>query len=171
MDLETARLKLEPFNDSHYEGLRVMDSDPNVMRYITKGIVKTPEETWEGIRRVQARWDKYGFSWWAIKEKSSNVIVGAACLQHLANVDGAPLEIGWRLVPKHKGKGYATEAAKAIIDFAAKRVKATYLVAVADPENMPSQRVMQRLDMTYKAIEQHYDAPCVVYELNICSPD
>ena len=171
MDLETARLKLEPFNDSHYEGLRVMDSDPNVMLYITKGIVKTPEETWEGIRRVQARWDKYGFSWWAIKEKSSNVIVGAACLQHLANVDGAPLEIGWRLVPKHKGKGYATEAAKAIIDFAAKRVKATYLVAVADPENMPSQRVMQRLDMTYKAIEQHYDAPCVVYELNICSPD
>jgi len=171
MDLETARLKLEPFNDSHYEGLRVMDSDPNVMRYITKGIVKTPEETWEGIRRVQARWDKYGFSWWAIKEKSSNVIVGAACLQHLANVDGAPLEIGWRLVPKHKGKDYATEAAKAIIDFAAKRVKATYLVAVADPENMPSQRVMQRLDMTYKAIEQNYDAPCVVYELNICSPD
>ncbi|EMM0037715.1 hypothetical protein RRS00_004860 [Klebsiella aerogenes] len=47
MDLETARLKLEPYNDSHYEGLRVMDSDPNVMRYITKGIVKTPEETWE----------------------------------------------------------------------------------------------------------------------------
>lgn len=142
MDLETARLKLEPYNDSHYVGLRVMDSDPSVMRYITKGIVKTPEETWEGIRRVQARWDKYGFSWWAIKEKSSNVIVGAACLQHLANVDGAPLEIGWRLVPKHKGKGYATEAAKAIINFAAERVKATYLVAVADPENMPSQRVM-----------------------------
>jgi RimJ/RimL family protein N-acetyltransferase len=171
MDLETARLKLEPYNDAHYEGLRVMDSDPNVMRYITKGIVKTPEDTWEGIRRVQARWDKYGFSWWAIKEKSSNVIVGAACLQHLANMNEAPLEIGWRLVPKHNGKGYATEAAKAIIEFAAEQVRATYLVAVADPENRPSQRVMQRLGMTYKAIEQHYDVPCVVYELNIRSPD
>nr|WP_159465416.1 GNAT family N-acetyltransferase [Scandinavium goeteborgense] len=171
MDLETARLKLEPYNDSHYEGLRVMDCDPSVMRYITKGVVKTPEETWEGIRRVQARWDKYKFSWWAIKEKSSGDFVGAACLQHLANVDGAPLEMGWRLVPEHNGKGYATEAAKAIIDFAAERVGATYLVAVADPENTPSHRVMQRLGMTYKAIEQHYDVPCVVYELNICSPD
>lgn len=170
MDLETPRLKLEPYDDSHYEGLRIMDSDAGVMRYITGGIVKTPEETWEGIRRVQARWDKYNFSWWAIREKSSGAIVGAACLQHLANVDGAPLEIGWRLVPEHNGKGYATEAAKAIVNYAAEQVGATYLVAVADPENIPSQRVMQRLGMTYKAIEQHYDVPCVVYELNIRRP-
>ncbi|HEY1843414.1 MAG TPA: GNAT family N-acetyltransferase [Buttiauxella sp.] len=171
MDLETTRLKLEPFHDSHYKGLRVMDRDPVVMRYISNGVIKTPEETMEGIKRVQARWDKYKFSWWAIKEKSSGVIVGAACLQHLANVDGAPLEIGWRLVPGHNGKGYATEAAKAIVDFAAEQVGATYLVAVADPENIPSHRVMQRLGMTYKAIEQHYDVPCVVYELNIRRPD
>lgn len=171
MNVETARLRLEPYHDSHYEGLRVMDSDPSVMRYINNGIVKTPEETWEGIRRVQARWDKYGFSWWAIIEKASGAIVGAACLQYLANVEGAPLEIGWRLVPEHNGKGYATEAAKAIVDFAAEQAGATYLVAVADPENIPSQRVMQRLGMTYKAVEQHYDVPCVVYELNIGRPE
>lgn len=171
MDLETARLRLEPWNDSHYEGLRVMDSDAGVMRYINNGIVKTPEETREGIRRVNARWEKYGFSWWAIKEKPTGAIVGAACLQHLANVDGAPLEIGWRLVPEHTGKGYATEAAEAIIAFAAERVGATYLVAVAEPENIPSQRVMQRLGMTWKAIEEHYDVPCVVYELDIRRPD
>jgi len=167
MNLETERLKLEPYNDSHYEGLRVMDNDPGVMRNINKGIVKTPEETWENIRRVQTRWQKYGFSWWAIREKSSGAIIGAACLQHLANVEGAPLEIGWRLVPKQNGKGYATEAAKAIIDFASEQIGSTYLVAVADPENIPSQRVMQRLGMTYKALEQHYDVPCVVYELKL----
>ncbi len=40
MNLETTRLKLEPYNDSHYEGLRVMDNDSEVMRYINKGIVK-----------------------------------------------------------------------------------------------------------------------------------
>jgi len=116
---------------------------------------------------VQARWQQYGFSWWAIKEKASDAIVGAACLQHLANVDGAPLEIGWRLAPAHHGKGYATEAAQAIVAFAVENVGATYLVAVADPENIPSQRVMQRLGMTYKGIEQHYDVPCVVYELQV----
>ena len=55
MDLETARLRLEPYDDSHFEGLRRMDSDASVMRYINKGIVKTPQETWEAIRRVQSR--------------------------------------------------------------------------------------------------------------------
>ncbi len=167
MEIETARLRLEPFNDSHYKGLRAMDNDASVMRYISNGIVKTPEETWENIRRVQARWQKYGFSWWAIKDKASGAVAGAACLQYLANVEGAPLEIGWRLLPEQNGKGYATEAAKAIIDFAAEQTGATYLVAVADPENAASQRVMQRLGMTYKATEQHYDVPCVVYELSI----
>ncbi|MCZ4061203.1 GNAT family N-acetyltransferase [Pantoea sp. LMR881] len=82
-----------------------------------------------------------------------------------------PLEIGWRLVPEQNGKGYATEAAKAIINFASEQTGATYLVAVADPENIPSQRVMQRLGMTYKAIEQHYDVSCVVYELSIRGAD
>ncbi|WP_323170085.1 GNAT family N-acetyltransferase [Pantoea agglomerans] len=77
--------------------------------------------------------------------------------------------MGWRLVPAPNGKGYATEAAKAIIDFAANQIGATYLMAVADPENAPFQRVIQRLGMTYKAIEQHYDVPCVVYELSIQS--
>ncbi|WP_041866702.1 GNAT family N-acetyltransferase [Sodalis glossinidius] len=114
MELEIACLTLEPYNDLHYEGLRVMDNDSSVMRYINNGIVKTPEETWEGIRRVRARWEKYGFSWWAIKEKVSGAIVGAACLQHLENIDGAPLEIGWWLVPEHNGKCYATEAAETV---------------------------------------------------------
>lgn len=167
MIVETARLRLEPYDDTHYQGLRVMDSDAEVMRYINHGIAKTPEQTWETLRRVQQRWQQYGYSWWAIKEQVSGEIVGAACLQHLGNNDNAPLELGWRLLPNHTGKGYATEAARAIIDFAVKQTGTDYLVAVADPENIPSQRVMQRLGMTYKGIEPHYDISCVVYELNL----
>lgn len=167
MDLETARLRLEPFELAHFDGLRAMENDPEIMRYISNGKVKTPEETRETIARVKLRWQQYGFSWWAMREKQSGEVVGAACLQHLANQDGAPLEIGWRLNANHHGKGYATEAAQAIIQFAVEQVGVRYLVAVADPENRASHKVMQRLGMTYKGIEQHYDVPCVVYELQI----
>lgn len=145
-----------------------MDSDAEVMRYINKGIVKTPEETVEGIRRVQARWDKYHFSWWAIREIFW-CDRWCSMPQH-GKRGGAPLEIGWRLVPEHNGKGYASEAAKAIVDYAVERVGASYLVAVADPENIASQRVMKRLGMSYKALERHYDTECVVYELNMSKP-
>ncbi len=171
MKLETSRLQLEPFELAHFDGLRAMENDPEIMRYISNGVVKTPEETLETIERVTLRWQQYGFSWWAMREKASGDIVGAGCLQHLANQDGAPLEIGWRLNANHHGKGYATEAAQAIIQFAVEHIGANYLVAVADPENAASQRVMQRLGMTYKAIEQHYDVPCVVYELHIAESE
>ncbi|WP_072008798.1 GNAT family N-acetyltransferase [Pantoea agglomerans] len=61
-------------------------------------------------------------------------------------MDSASLEIGWGLVPEHNGKGNTIEPAQAIIDFTAEQTGATYLVAVADPENIPSHQVMQRLD-------------------------
>lgn len=167
MQLETTRLRLEPFQHAHFDGLRAMENDPEIMRYISNGKVKTPEETRETIERVMQRWQQYGFSWWAICDKHSNEVVGAACLQHLANQDGAPLEIGWRLNANHHGKGYATEAAQAIVQFAVEQIGANYLVAVADPENQASQKVMQRLGMKHKGIETHYDVPCVVYELSL----
>ncbi|EJL87264.1 GNAT family N-acetyltransferase [Pantoea sp. GM01] len=167
MELETTRLRLEPFQLAHFDGLHAMENDPEIMRYISNGVVKTPEETLATIERVQARWQQYGFSWWAMREKASGEVVGAACLQHLANQDGAPLEIGWRLNANHHGKGYATEAAQAIVKFAVEDIGVNYLVAVADPENSASHKVMQRLGMTYKGIERHYDVPCVVYELQM----
>ncbi|WP_343550323.1 GNAT family N-acetyltransferase [Pantoea sp.] len=167
MQLETTRLRLEPFQHAHFDGLRAMENDPEIMRYISNGKVKTPEETRETIERVMQRWQQYGFSWWAICEKESDEVVGAACLQHLANQDGAPLEIGWRLNANHHGKGFATEAAQAIVQFAVEQIGVNYLVAVADPENQASQKVMQRLGMKHKGIETHYDVPCVVYELSL----
>ncbi|WP_288442967.1 GNAT family N-acetyltransferase [uncultured Pantoea sp.] len=167
--IETERLRLEPFALSHLAGLRAMDDDPEIMRYINEGQVKSQDETLATIERVQQRWQRYGFSWWALREKSSDDIVGAACLQHLAHQEQAPLEIGWRLLRSSQGKGYATEAATAIVQFATGQIGVDYLVAVAHPENLASHRVMQRLGMRYRGIEQHYDQPCVVYELDMKS--
>ena len=62
MKLETTRLRLEPFELAHFDGLRAMESDPEIMRYISNGVVKTPEETLTSIERVQSRWQQYGFS-------------------------------------------------------------------------------------------------------------
>lgn len=134
-----------------------MDNDSGVMPYINNGIVKTAEEPRENIRRIRVL---------AVgcQRKSFS---GAACFQNLASMENVPLEIGWRFVPEHNGKGYAAEAAKAITDFVAAQTGTTCLMAVATPENIPSQSVMPGSGMTDKAKEQHYKVPCIVYELNI----
>ena len=60
--LITARLRLEPFEDHHLDGLNAMNADPEVMRYLT-GRPETREETLAAIERVKARWAEWGFSW------------------------------------------------------------------------------------------------------------
>jgi RimJ/RimL family protein N-acetyltransferase len=163
--LHTERLRLEPITDRHYDGMRRMSADPEVMRFLNKGKPQTDEETRAGIERIKRRWEEWGYSWWALIETGSGDMVGAACLQHLALEDANPLEIGWRLTRDSWGKGYASEAARSIVRHAFDIVGVDVVLAVAHPDNAASIKVMQRLGMQYVGIETHYDMPCVVYQL------
>lgn len=92
-------------------------------------------------------------------EKGSGDLIGAVCVQHVATVEEAPLEVGWRMRPVAHGKGYATEAGKAAMQFAFDHLKADLVLAVADRENIASHKVMQRLGMTLRGTETHYGVP------------
>jgi RimJ/RimL family protein N-acetyltransferase len=161
----TERLRLEPFNLSHFQVLSQMDQDPEIMRYIGNGRLRSSEETRDMIAKVQTRWAEHGFSWWAVSLTATGDQIGSACLQHLENDPSKPLEIGWRLRPAFRGMGYATEAGQAAIDTAFGRGGVDYIMAVTHPENIPSQRVMQRLGMRPLGLQTHYNQDCVTYEL------
>src|SRR6266403_5541738 len=79
--LITARLRLEPFEDGHLDGLNAMNADPEVMRYLT-GRPETREETLAAIERVKARWAEWGFSWWSFiaKEAMKSLVQGASSI-------------------------------------------------------------------------------------------
>ena len=161
--LTTPRLRLEPFNDVHLDGLHAINADPQVMRYLT-GRPETREETLAGIERVKARWLEWGFSWWSFIEVATAEIVGAGCIQYLGKDPANPLEIGWRLRRDKWRQGFAIEAAVAMADFAFETVGADVLYAVCQPENVDSARVMQRLGMRYRGLERWYDADMTTYE-------
>lgn len=163
------RLRLVPFAPDHLDGLAKMNANPEVMRYL--GRPQTRDEVAESIVRQQAKWAKHGFGWWTVFERDAENLIGAACLQHLGHIETNPLEIGWRLLPSARGKGYATEAGQAAMDYAFDVVGTTYLKTVTQPANKSSARVMQRLGMTYVGIETHYDMPCVTYEIHKPSRD
>jgi RimJ/RimL family protein N-acetyltransferase len=162
--ITTERLRLVPFAPAHAAGLHKMNSDPEVMRYL--GDPQSLEEVDASILRQQDKWAQHGFGWWSVFERESGDLVGAACLQHLGHVETNPLEIGWRLLPSAQGKGYATEAGQAAMDYGFNVIGETYLTAVTDLENKASARVMERLGMRYIGIQTHYDVPCVTYEIH-----
>ena len=163
--LTTARLRLEPFVDSHFDGLFRMNREPEVMRYIT-GKPDTPEDTLAMIERVKARWLEFGHSWWSFIELDSNEIIGAGCIQHLGRDPANPLEIGWRLRKDKWGVGYASEAARVMAAFAFNQLHTETLYAVCHQENLGSAHVMKKLGMQYRGIERWYDMDTAVYAMN-----
>jgi len=160
------RLALVPLSDEHLPALAEINGNADVMRYIGAGRPQTLEESQAMIARVKLRWQEHGYSWWALLRKADGVMVGAATLQPISGVTGATPEIGWRLRPDCQGHGYATEAARRILEWA-RELGIPELLAVAHPDNAASRAVMERLGMQFRGIETHYKVPCATYVLRL----
>jgi RimJ/RimL family protein N-acetyltransferase len=175
--LQTARMRLEPCCEAHFEGLHAMNRLPEVMRFIGGGGPETPEGTRAMIERVQARWADWGYSWWSFLAQDTGQVLGAGAIQHLRPEAGPvtdfdalrsqPLEIGWRLHPDFWGKGLASEAAQAMAAFAFDTLAAQELLAVRHPDNIDSQRVMERLGMRYRGLERWYGEPLATHAMSV----
>lgn len=164
--IETERLRLAPFSQDHLTALNAINNEPKVMEFLSYGRPETIAGTMTKIDSVRERWTRLGFSWWTIIAKSTDRIIGAACLQHVANQPQAELEIGWRLATTAHGYGYATEAGKAAADYAFDVIGIGHVISVADPKNLASHKVMERVGMQFRGIETHYDEPCTTYVLH-----
>jgi ribosomal-protein-alanine N-acetyltransferase len=160
--LTTDRLILEPYDDQHLDGLSAMSADPEVMRHLPG--TETREQTKMGIERVKARWREWGHSWWAFRERASQEIIGAGCIQYLNGDPTQMLEIGWRLRQASWRQGFASEAARAMAAFAFDRLNGPILASIALPANIASQRVMERLGMTRQpGLARYYGVDLVLY--------
>jgi RimJ/RimL family protein N-acetyltransferase len=162
--LESPRLLLVPLADEHLPGLHAINSDAAVMTYIGDGAPLTLRQSQQMIDTVRQHWAERGMSWWALLDKDGGDMVGAAALQPLDERSTNPPEIGWRLRRSSWGRGYATEAAGAIVDYA-RRLGQRRLVAIAHPANLASLAVMHRLGMLYLGLEAHDISPCAIFEL------
>jgi RimJ/RimL family protein N-acetyltransferase len=162
--LTTERLRLEPIDDHHFDGLQAMNRQPEVMRFIS-GTPETPEQTRHMIQLVKGRWAQYGFSWWAFIERGTDRLVGAGGIQYLGRDPANPHEIGWRLVPGKWGQGLASEAARAMAGWAFDTLDAPLLLAVCLPDNDNSAKVMQKLGMRYRGLETWYERPHAAYAI------
>ena len=141
------------------------------MRHLS-GTPETLDETRAIIDRVKARWIEVGYSWWSFIDRDTGRFVGAGCLQNLRreatprpDLD-CPLEIGWRLRRDAQGRGFATEAATAIADFAFDMRAADELLAVCHPENTASASVMARLGMQDLGLQHWYGRAMTTYGID-----
>lgn len=138
-DLATPRLTLRQWQDGDFAPMAAHNADPETMRF--SGGVLTRHEAWKEFAALFGHWHLRGFGFYAVDDGTG--LVGGVGLYF---PDGWPeIELGWDLVTTARGKGYATEAAKAVRKAAAAR-GLSRLVSFVHPENAPSIRVANRLD-------------------------
>ena len=146
-DFSTARLRAERLAQGHLPDLRRLQSNPDVMAHL--GGVRTEEQTEAYVARNLLHWAEHGFGLWVLREVGGQEVIGLAVLRHLL-VDGVDeVEVGYSLHPRFWGRGFATEVATACLTYAREELGLTSIVAVTDPGNLGSHRVLLKAGLVY----------------------
>jgi RimJ/RimL family protein N-acetyltransferase len=144
--LETARLVLRKFTEDDVDNLVELDSDPDVMHFITGGR-PTPRHEVESdvLPMFLDYYDRFaGYGFWAVTEKSSGRFVGWFHLRPVAAEQPDEVELGYRLLRSVWGKGYATEGSRALIDKGFAELGVQRVVAFTMVVHVASRRVMEK---------------------------
>lgn len=158
--LETERLLLRHWRAADLDDFTAMSADPQVMEFFVPLDGPAACEAWAA--RLEAHWREHGFGRWVVElpgEASFIGVIGLAWIPYEAHFTPA-VEIAWRLARAHWGRGYATEAARAAIDYGFGKLGLDEIIAVTVPANRRSRRVMERLGMVHDP-DDDYDHPNV----------
>ena len=141
--------------------------DAEVMRFGDGVQTRAWVESW--LRTcIQEHYPAWGFGPYAVIEQHKQELIGYCGLFFFPDVAGQPeIELGYRFVHASWGQGYATEAARAVRDFAFASLGLKRLIAMIDPSNTASIRVAEKLGMCYEkeVLFDGYDHPDHVYAL------
>jgi RimJ/RimL family protein N-acetyltransferase len=145
--LETERLILRGFRPQDFESFAGFFLDPDFVRFITvSGQPVARNDVWRTFAYLQGHWALRGYGFWIVERKADGVHLGHVGLN---NPEGWPgLEVGWSLGRPYWGHGYATEAARAAMEYAFLTQPVDKVISCIDPDNQPSQNVAARLGET-----------------------
>lgn len=148
--IQTNRLGIRSLQEDDFQALTSILGNPIVMRFSAKGLPFTDQEIIEFLKQRFAEYQRFGFSSWAVELKNDGTFIGIAGIRHMLvdNID--EIEIGFRLAPIYWEHGYATEAAMAIRDYAYNTLGIQRLIALVEPNNDRSIRVIEKLGMSYE---------------------
>jgi RimJ/RimL family protein N-acetyltransferase len=165
---ETERLIIREADICDIDDWFEMDSDPEVHRYIERKPVKSKDETQKIINIVKDRYRERGMSRWSVVEKVTNECIGWCGISIYKNLNGHEIayDHGYRFKRKHWGKGFATEASFAVLDYGFTSLELTTINAMIDPDNDASRNVLHKLGFIEDGSFYFMDMKCDWFELN-----
>lgn len=146
--LSTPRLLLRGWRESDREPFARLNADPEVMEHFPATLTRPESDAF--AERIEVAFEERGFGLWAVEVVGKVPFIGFVGLSE-PNFEAhftPATEIGWRIGRPWWGRGYATEAASAVLDHAFSDLGLAEVVSFTIPDNLRSRAVMERLGMT-----------------------
>lgn len=150
--IETERLILREFRESDVEDFFEMDSNTAVHIYLGNNPIKTMDEARNGIANIIQQYVDNGIGRWATIEKASGNFIGWSGLKFMTTEVNNHInfyDVGYRLIPKFWGKGYATESAKAAIEYGFNEMKLSVIYGTVNIDNKASRNVLEKCGLKF----------------------
>jgi RimJ/RimL family protein N-acetyltransferase len=145
--LDTDRLHIRPFTRDDAPFILALLNDPDFIRFIADKGVRTLQDAEQYILNVPlASYQEHGFGLLMVEDRMSRTPLGMCGLIKRASLDD--VDIGYAFLPDARGRGLALEAARAVLEAGLSVLGLKRIVAITDPENRPSCRVLEKAGMT-----------------------
>ena len=153
MILQTDRLILREWRESDREAFARMNADPRVMEFYPATLSR--EQSDRMVDRIQAEIRERGFGYWALELGESGRFIGYTGIRWVEYVMHftPAVEVGWRVAPEYWGRGFATEAARAVIDHAFGDLEHETLQSAARVSNPASRRVLEKCAFQWTGVQ------------------
>lgn len=176
--LETQRLGLRKWLDRDLPAFAAMNGDPDVMKYFPN--TQTSQESAASLQRIGLHFEKYGFGLLAVENKRTRQFMGFTGFQ-VPGFDSffmPAVEIGWRFKKEYWGQGFASEAARACLQYSPQEWKLDKIVSFTARLNTASEKLMKTIGMIYVTDfdhplleKSHPLCPHVLYQVSTVAPN
>jgi ribosomal-protein-alanine N-acetyltransferase len=158
--IQTPRLHLRRWRDADLPAFAAMNADPRVMEFFPKLLDRAESDAL--ATRIRDAFALRGYGLWAVEVPGVAEFIGfvGLAVPHFQAHFTPCVEIGWRLARAHWGHGYATEAARAALEFGFRHLGLGEIVSFTTEANRRSRAVMERIGMTRSPADD-FDHPAV----------
>ncbi len=163
--LSTDHLTLRVFEMGDLDALAVIEADPVVMRYQISG-VREREKVQMSLAWFIQLHQRDGFSLWAVEISRTGEFIGYCGLLTQSIAGQREYELAYEFAKKHWSRGYATEAASGVRDWAFQHLKAPRVISIIDPRNVAAVRVAEKAGMRYVQNVEYAGKDCRLFAAN-----
>ena len=162
--IKTTRLVLRPFTKKDVDPLYQILQEKDILRYFPNPNPPSRERVEQLISNQLKHWEEHKLGWWAVEPRLRKHLIGWCGLQFLPETQET--EVGFLISKAFWGQGLATEAAKASLLYGFDRLGLKSIVGITHPENVASQRVIEKLGMSLTAKTRYFGMECYRYSLD-----